>query len=285
MLYPERMRLQELADREAAGENVWTEQLLPPVRQKLWYAVEAAVDSRFSTEDIFQTIEKVVVRAIGLPYLMTDVGLSSQHVQQAIIHGETGLVLGVLEAIARVGRVQSISYRLKGEVFERGVNAVFLAHRCSYELVDVTIVPYDSQQLHSEVVAPTLRLLSGRQGWQAVEQAYQKALREIGDDPSDAITDAGTALQQALLLLGCEGNALGPLVKDAKRRGVLAPHDPTLADGVARIIDWVSADRSQRGDGHDSMTGASPEDAWLAVHVVGALILRLARGDRRGVVD
>ena len=59
------------------------------------------------------------------------------------------------------------------------------------------------------MVGPTLRLLAGRPGWEAVETAYQKALEEISDgEADDAITDAGTALQEALVLLGCEGNAL-----------------------------------------------------------------------------
>lgn len=69
-------------------------------------------------------------------------------------------------------------------------------------------------------------------------------------------------------MVGCKGNALGPLADDARKRGLLAPYD-------RKIIDWVSADRSDKGDAHNA-TPASRDDAWLAVHVVGALILRLA---------
>lgn len=44
-------------------------------------------------------------------------------------------------------------------------------------------------------------------------------------------------------------------------------------------MDWVSADRSERGEAHKSGSD-DRADAWLAVHVVGALILRLADSRR-----
>jgi hypothetical protein len=88
-----------------------------------------------------------------------------------------------------------------------------------------------------------------------------------GGDPADAITDVGTALQEMLVYLGAQGNALGPLLKDAEQRGLLGPYD-------AKLVGWVSADRSNRGDTH-SASSATKGDAWLTVHVVGALILRL----------
>jgi hypothetical protein len=132
------------------------------------------------------------------------------------------------------------------------------------------------------VVAPVLRLLSGRAGWGTIENAYQGALREIHDGhPDDAITDAATALQEALVRVGCEGNALGPLIDSAKKKGLLAPHDQTLGTGIAKILDWVSADRSEMGDGHKGASKANRDDAWLSAHVVGAVILRLAGSPRQ----
>jgi len=138
-----------------------------------------------------------------------------------------------------------------------------------------------SQELHAEVVAPVLLLLSHRSGFEKVEAAYQDALREISaGHPADAITDAGTALQETLTTLGCRGNALGPLIADAQRNGLLAAHDSTLGEGIAKILKWVSADRSNKGDSHRASTPTT-EDAWLVVHVVGALILRLVQGGTR----
>jgi len=132
-------------------------------------------------------------------------------------------------------------------------------------------------EMHAEIVRPVLDLLGGRSVFQKVEAAYQKALTELrpGGDPSDAITDAGTALQEVLTSLGADGNSLGPLLQSARTKGLLGPYDSKLSQGVQLIGEWLSADRSQRGDAH-SVTAADREDAWLAVHVAGALILRLA---------
>lgn len=58
-----------------------------------------------------------------------------------------------------------------------------------------------------------------------------RALGEISNGkPGDAITDAGTALQETLTALGCDGNNLGALIKSAKAKGLLAAHD--ARDGV-----------------------------------------------------
>jgi hypothetical protein len=79
-----------------------------------------------------------------------------------------------------------------------------------------------------------------------------------------------------LLAAGAEGNALGPLLASARGKGLLGPYDSKLAEGVKLIGDWVSADRSTRGDAH-SASNANIDDAWLAVHVAAALIVRLEK--------
>lgn len=118
------------------------------------------------------------------------------------------------------------------------------------------------------------------EGWDGVERAYRKALHEIASDPSDAITDAGTALQEALGQLGAAGNQLGDRLRSAKRRGLLVGHDERLVKAIEDMGHWVAADRSVHGDAHNA-DEALTADAWLAVHVAGALILRLT-GPRRG---
>lgn len=83
-----------------------------------------------------------------------------------------------------------------------------------------------------------------------------------------------------LTAIGCIGNALGPLIKDAKKQGLLAPHDARLDQAITDVMEWVSADRSQSGEAHH-VSNASVEDAWLIVHILGAVILRLASGPPR----
>ena len=137
------------------------------------------------------------------------------------------------------------------------------------------MIKMESQELHHEVVVPVLRLPSGRSGWEPVESAYQDALGELGRGASaDAITDGGTALQQAIEILGCDGNALGPLIKSAKAKGLLGRHDENLIAGVEKFLQWSSAERSNGGDSHHPAE-STLDDAWLMVHIVGALILRL----------
>jgi hypothetical protein len=161
------------------------------------------------------------------------------------------------------------------EHFWNTVNAALREHRISFELVGDTMIPFASKELHTEIVVPTMRLLSGRVGWDKVESAYQDALREIADGkPADAITDAGTALQEAFVTLGCLGNSLGVLAKSARSKGLFAPHDVLMTETLHKLVDWVSADRSEKGDVHQARE-PSVDDAWLTVHIVGAIILRL----------
>jgi hypothetical protein len=120
-----------------------------------------------------------------------------------------------------------------------------------------------------------LNLLIDRR-FERAQAAFRDALRELQNRKADdAITDAGTALQETLGELGCEGNSLGRLISDARRRGLLAGHDEKLTAGIVAFLEWASADRSETGDAHKH-SDATIANAWLAVHVVGALIHRLA---------
>jgi hypothetical protein len=111
------------------------------------------------------------------------------------------------------------------------------------------------------------------------EKAFRDALDEIANGkPDDAITDAGTALQEALSATGCKGTALGDLIKDAKQKGWFGPRDSPLADSIAKIHNWVAAERNA-GEAH-RVSDVTKDDAWFVVHVVGAAILRLAAGPR-----
>jgi hypothetical protein len=193
--------------------------------------------------------------------------------------GAAALRQGRQDDCSSVG-IQHEHEKADHEHFWNTVNIVLREHRISFELVGDTMVPFASKELHFEIVVPTMRLLSGRIGWEKVESAYQDALGEIADGkPADAITDAGTALQEALVTLACEGNTLGVLAESARSRGLFAPHDTLMTDMLHKLVDWVSADRSEKGDVHQARE-PSVEDAWLTVHIVGALILRLVGPSR-----
>lgn len=101
------------------------------------------------------------------------------------------------------------------------------------------------------------------------------ALSGLGCDPADAITDAGTALQEALRASGAKGKNLSVLLKSACKIGLLDPSDHKLQEAIHKVFHWASATRSQKGDSHVVST-ADEADAWLMVHVVAALIVWLA---------
>lgn len=161
------------------------------------------------------------------------------------------------------------------ERFYRRIRSVLREHRVSFDFIEGRLVPIESHQLHEQIVIPTLTLLTHRENFKSVETAYCKALDELHTGtPDDTITDAATALQEALTALGCEGKSLGPLAKSALKKGVITGHDKK------HLIDWVSADRNNTGDAHN-VSPASADDAWLTVHVVGALFLRITSGPLR----
>lgn len=280
-LFNQRKRQEEIQAAEAAGESLWTPEFDSHARVGIWQAFVDAVQGNN------QALIHAVNAAHGL--LIRD-----EHVHRlAVAYGQPGedlskflherasdrQVASVVEALALGLGQMSPNFVAR---YERRINDLLQSERIAYELVNSEIVELSSQELHTEVVAPALRLLSGRAGWQNVERAYQQALRELADGRVDnAITDAGSALQESLSCAGAQGRSLGPLISDARKRGILGPHDSALTTAIEGIMDWVSADRSQRGDGHRGASPASREDAWLTVHVVGALILRLASGGLR----
>jgi hypothetical protein len=161
------------------------------------------------------------------------------------------------------------------------VSILLREHRISFELSKSEMIPFSSLEMHVSVVQPALSLLASGEGWESVETAYRSSLAELSKgEAADAVTDAGTALQEALKLLGCEGNALGPLISSARQKGVLSSHDVPMTEAISKIANWVSADRSVTGDTHNA-DPARTEDAWLIIHVVGALLVRLNRQTAR----
>jgi hypothetical protein len=274
MLYGRRKRLRELEQAEARGESFWTTDFDDRARVRIATLIADLGDG--GVVSISNKVVKMMLKEEGVQI--------SKNLLTVFTSGEDDYLPSIIEASLIAVRQLTSPYGFRPDVagrLEREINEVLNEHRISYEIVNGQMVEFESKELHQEVVEPILRLLSGRPGWDKVEKTYQDALREISRNaPADAITDAGTAVQEALTLLGCEGNSLGPLVKSAKSKGLLAPHDSRLTDGIEKIAHWVAADRSESGDSHKASAGITRDDAWFTVHVVGALILRLAAGPR-----
>jgi hypothetical protein len=164
--------------------------------------------------------------------------------------------------------------------FVEDVNEILVQERVGWELIDGRMVEIHSRELHVAAIEPALRLLH-RSEFAKADKQYRDAIDELAHGKADdAITDAGATLQEMLEALGCDGNQLGDLARSARKKGLLGAHDTPLVDAIEKTMQWVGADRSEMGDAHHA-TLATREDAWLIVHVVGALIVRLASGQAR----
>jgi len=288
LLFSERKRQTRFAELEAAGESLWTSEFNERSRTAIWQKFALAFNMEFSghQNDWRRVCEQLrrdllvglkVNKLNGKAHPAEDVDAFLQSVDDEI-------VCSIIEAMGEVIK-KTFSWNpyfvFDDYYFFDHINDLFYEERLAFELVEGQVIERATEELHSAVVSPTLRLLAGRKEFGPIETAYRNALEEIADGKADdAITDAASALQETFLLLGCQGNALGPLIKDARSKGLLAPHDPTLAEAISKIADWTSAARSQMGDGHRGASAATRDDAWLTVHVVGALILRLATTPR-----
>jgi hypothetical protein len=285
-----RRRQEEIAEREAAGENLWTTDFSREVRVKIKLAAADTIGS-YAGNDVYTYAHGLLARAHGQEKFTTRATNQTSDLIGTLTLGDDEIVPDVVESLYEAIRhftrdfVGFAQVPIAGpDYFAEQVNRILREERVAFELIEGRMVDLSSEELHVNVVSKSLRLLSGRPGFDKVEVAYQNAILEISNgNPDDAITDAGTALQETLTALGCSGSSLGPLIKNARQKGLLAPHDAKLDRAITDVMEWVSADRSESGEAHH-VSDASVEDAWLMVHVVGALILRLASGDARSTI-
>lgn len=292
-LYARRKQLRDREDRERRGESFWTDRFSDETRNRLLLIMRSDLAGDY----------RVVENAVKL--LLADLGtlrlyLTSEETYfqffRYLSECDDDMVPSVIEAIvesyrltyqedyargAFTGLPQGMGRGAFGAELTGEINRVLAEDRIAFELVKGEMVPFASRELHVQVVEPVLRLLA-TPGWERVEKSYQSALSEIArGDGADAITDAGTALQEALSFLGAQGNQIGDLTTSARSKGLIAAHDVPLLQAVDKACRWVAADRSNMGDAHNA-DDASRDDAWFTVHVVGAILLRLSRGGRAG---
>lgn len=247
------------------------------------------MDHHVRRGDYIDEVQYQVVSELGLPSIAGRSG-ALDDIQDGILNESTEIVWSVLEAELTVAQDRaSVTYGHDRQALDNALSTlhqktvtVLREHRVSFELVSLRFIPFESRELHSEVVAPVLTLLGRDERFGEAESAYQEALNEISKGtPDDAITDAARALETMLEILGCSGNTLGKKLTVARERGLLGVHDSQLQDAILKMGSWVSADRATKGDTHPGGT-ATVDDAWFIVHVVGALILRLSRSPARG---
>lgn len=290
MLFGRRKRLEDISKAEAKGRSLWTDELDEQARTKIVHLI-VNLSGKYGRKPLV-VARQFTLQELGRLYL-SDTQIVDTYDDQledicrSIIEADNHIVFSILEAILRLPSLveseityPNLSYSEVDQLssylrkLSKELRTILREHRVSFSLDQGRFISFESRIMHENVVVPTLALLGNYKKYDNVEKAYREALTELHDgSPDDAITDASTALQEALSALGCEGNSLGPLANSAVAKKVIDSHDK-------KLIDWVSADRSTKGDTHH-ISSASTEDAWLTVHVVGAIILRICGGPLR----
>jgi hypothetical protein len=137
--------------------------------------------------------------------------------------------------------------------------------------------------MHSEVLRPATILLADDPAFVQASAAFQSALTKLSKGETEvALTEAATSLQEFFRALGVEGNSLSNQLDNAANQKVISGADRGL---MKPLIDWVNGDRSQRGNAHYHRAGdVSKADAWLMMHVVGAVMVRLSNKEPRDIV-
>lgn len=183
----------------------------------------------------------------------------------------------MLEALYDVIRQNNGTYNSKPleMIFEALANDHLESYRVNFSLENGIVIPFESRAIHKQIVSPVLQLV-GNPEWSNVETPYVKSILETTNgNYDDAITDVTTAVQEALRKVGCVGGDFSALMAPAKN-SILKGYDQKLIDSFDKLIQWQSASRVNRGDGHKSVN-PSKDEAWLTIHIGGALILYVSK--------
>lgn len=157
--------------------------------------------------------------------------------------------------------------------FAARLDALLEAERISWAIVGLEVIERRKLPMHQEIVKPLELLLRGDVRFEKVSRTYAMAIRHTASGEYEAAVTAMTsALQDALAVLGAQGQALGVQVADATQRSLVPKHDAKLFRSLA---DWSTSARSQHGIAHGGGHG-DIDDARFALRLVGAGILRIA---------
>lgn len=169
------------------------------------------------------------------------------------------------------------------EKFIEVVNDRLLHARVDWHFEDGRFQERGNYILHSEVLRPATVLLADDPAFAAASAAFQSALSRLSKGETDvALTEAATSLQEMLRALGVGGNSVKDQLDNAQKQKLISPADRGL---MRPLFDWVNGDRSQRGNAHYHRAGdVTKADAWLMMHVVGALMVRLSNREPRDIV-
>jgi hypothetical protein len=248
---------------------------------RLLYAARNAAGG--ATSEVVVVARDLILNDEGLPFLQDGHMRPEADFLDYLMkcgHGDVPMVIEALYVAMRTFNHRAGYYAAQFNEFHDSVNEILDEERVAYDFEDDHMRSFESKELYQAVMEPALRLLHNSK-FQKAENAYQDALEEQSKGkPGDAITDAGVALQETLIALGCEGKTLGALIASAKNKRLLATHDDRMTEAIESVMVSAAALRNEKSDSHWA-DRATKEDAWFIIHVVGALIVRLVGASRK----
>lgn len=273
------------AELEASGERIWTDKLTHTVRVQFTHIIKRFAEQYYLNDRLSEVAQDVSFQFsfISLSHAFNFHAFSPlEEVLNAVINErcEEDVVFSLLEGVWDiVPHYQGGHVASPRSMYSNGVQMILEDGGISYDFIEGNIIPRSQQEMHVEVVVPAITLLSGRSGFEDAERNYMDALTSIRQGRfDDAVTNAASAVEAVLRILGC-GNAQTAFEK----RGAIAIERNLLASHDKRLLGWVTATRGSEGDAHGRGSHTSRADAWLLIHVAGALILRLVDGPNRGM--
>ena len=173
--------------------------------------------------------------------------------------------------------------RYDSEAFIETVNDILLGARIEWHYVDGDFTQRGNSVLYADVVKPASILLDSDPKFSKASSGFQAAITRLSENKPDvAITDAASAVQEFFRALGITGNSISDQLNAAQKANVITAYDRSL---LKPFTDWVNSDRSERGNAHHHREGdVSKSDAWLAIHVAGALMVRLSNEEPRDII-
>jgi len=173
--------------------------------------------------------------------------------------------------------------RYDKEIFLYQVNDLLLASRVEWHFEDDHFVRLGNSTMHTAIVKPASILLDLDPRFARASSGFQLALTRLSDNQPDvAITDAASAVQEFFRCLDVYGQSVSDQLNNAQKKGIITTTDKKL---LKPLFDWVNADRSDKGNAHAVRNQDSTRaDAWLAIHVAGALMVRLSDREPREIM-
>ncbi|WP_419850519.1 hypothetical protein [Candidatus Poriferisocius sp.] len=273
------------AELEESGTQLWTDRLTPPVRVQFTHIIKSFEEQYYLKRRMPDVVRDVSFQFgfIDLSHAFAFRALSSyEQVLNAILLEDCGedVVFSLLEAVWDIVPEYEGTYAANPrDMYSSELREVLEDGRISYDFVEGNIITRGEQEMHVEVVVPAITLLSGRSGFEDAERNYMDALTSIRESRfDDAVTDAASAVEVTLRIMGC-----GEATTTFEKRGSIAIERDLLASYDKRLLGWITATRGAEGDAHGRGAQTARADAWLVVHVAGALILRLVDGPNRGL--